>query len=147
MDDYEIRRLDWPAARDDAYAVRHEVFVEEQGVPEAIELDGEDPQAAHLVAYDSGGSPVGTARVRVLEDGTAKAERLAVRAAHREQGVGRRLMARLEDIAREHGCSRVRLHGQTRVEEFYASVGYEPVSDEFEEAGIPHVEMVKTLDG
>lgn len=145
MTDYEIRRLDWEAAKDDAYAVRHEVFVEEQDVPEDMELDGDDASADHLVAYDEAGTPVGTARLRVVEDQIGKAERLAVRTEHRGTGLGRRLMEQLETASRERDCSRIRLHSQTRVEEFYAALGYETVSDVFDEAGIPHVEMVKEL--
>jgi predicted GNAT family N-acyltransferase len=51
-----------------------------------------------------------------------------------------------EDAAREDGATEAVLHGQRRVEGFYTSIGYETVSDEFEEAGIPHVEMRKNLD-
>ena len=145
MTDYEIRRLDWETAKDDAYAVRHAVFVDEQDVPEDIELDGEDGVSTHFVAYDEDGRPVGTARLRIVDENTGKAERLAVRADHRGEGLGRRLMDRLEAVARDEGCSQVRLHSQTQVEEFYASLGYETVSDVFDEAGIPHVEMEKEL--
>ncbi len=146
MPDYEIRRLEWETARNDAYTVRQEVFVQEQDVPEEVELDGEDGDAIHLVAYD-GELPVGTARLRTVDGATGKAERLAVRADHRGEGLGRRLMERLEDIAREQDCARIHLHAQTRVEGFYDSLGYETVSDVFEEAGIPHIKMKKELDG
>jgi predicted GNAT family N-acyltransferase len=146
MTEYEVRRLDWDAAFDDAYDVRREVFIDEQDVPEEIELDGKDADAIHFVAYDSDDTPVGTARLRVVDDATGKAERVAVRAANRGHGLGEQLMKDLEREAEDRGCSRILLHAQTRVEGFYSGLGYETISDVFEEAGIPHVEMVKELD-
>lgn len=146
MSDYEVRRLDWDEAFDDAYDVRRDVFIDEQDVPEEMELDGDDEDAIHFVAYDDG-HPVGTARLRLVDEDTGKAERVSVRKEYRKEGLGRLLMEALEDEARQRGCSEIHLHGQTQVEDFYAALGYRTVSDVFEEAGIPHVEMVKELDG
>jgi predicted GNAT family N-acyltransferase len=144
MDDVEVRRLDEGASLGDAFDVRIDVFVEGQDVAEDLEMDGEDEDARHVVAYD-GDDPVGTARLRSLEPGLAKIERVAVRDAYRDRGVGRVLMAAIEDVAREEGHDAAVLHAQTRVEEFYRKLGYATVSDVFEEAGIPHVEMEKPI--
>lgn len=144
-DDVEIRRVAGDGdALADAHAVRLAVFVEGQGVPEEIEIDGEDDDARHLVAYD-GETPVGTARLREPDPGVAKVERVAVVESHRGRGIGRRLMYDLEDLARGEGMDEAVLHAQTAVEEFYEALGYETTSDVFEEAGIPHVEMRKAL--
>jgi predicted GNAT family N-acyltransferase len=145
MVDYEVRRVGNGATLFHAHAVRRAVFIDEQGVPEAIEMDGADDDATHFVAYDPDrGHAVGTARFRTV-DGQAKAERVAVHANHRGDGLGARLMELVETAAREAGHEEVHLHAQTRVESFYQSLGYETVSGEFEEAGIPHVAMVKQL--
>jgi predicted GNAT family N-acyltransferase len=144
MDDWDIRRVGVGAPIEDAHAVRRAVFIQGQDVPEAIEMDGQDEAAWHLVAYD-GDEPVGTARLREPDPGVAKIERLAVLESHRESGLGRRLMFEIEDLAREQGMDEAVLHAQTTVEGFYEGLGYETVSDVFEEAGIPHVEMVKGL--
>lgn len=144
MDAVDIERGSWSDLRTPATEVRRTVFVEEQGVNDSVELDGEDPDAHHVVAF-ADDTPVGTARLRIIDDDTAKAERVAVRAAYREGGIGTALMEAVEDIAREHGRTRVRLHAQTRVREFYERLDYEVVSGRFEEAGIPHVAMVKTV--
>jgi predicted GNAT family N-acyltransferase len=132
----------------DALAVRHEVFVEGQGVPEALEVDAHEHEASttHFVAYDAG-EPIGAARMRRLDDATVKAERVAVLADRRGEGWGRRLMDRLEREAAAAGATRVRLHAQTPVEAFYHRLDYRTTSEEFEEAGIPHVAMEKPLDG
>jgi len=144
---YEVRRVAGDGDLSDAHAVRRAVFIDEQDVPAEIEMDGKDGGATHFVASDvSAGTPVGVARVRFPDADTAKAERVAVLPAHREEGLGTRLMDHLEAEARDSDCSRVKLNAQTDVEGFYRNLGYETVSDEvFYEADIPHVRMVKEL--
>jgi predicted GNAT family N-acyltransferase len=137
-----------PAERDDAFAVRREVFVDEQGVDEDLEwdeYDEPDADATHFVAYDDG-DVVGAARLRRYDEGVGKVERVAVAADRREEGWGRELMRAVESVARERGFSALRLHAQTRVEAFYDALGYESVGPEFDEAGIPHVAMEKALE-
>jgi predicted GNAT family N-acyltransferase len=146
MGSYEIRRVAGDATLADAHAVRRAVFVEEQGVPAELELDGLDERASQFVAYDSGERPVGTARLRTPKEGQGKPERVAVRDSHRGEGLGERLMAAVEAAAREQGCDRLVLHAQTTVEAFYEQLGYETASGVFEEAGIPHVRMEKELE-
>jgi predicted GNAT family N-acyltransferase len=130
--------------REDAFAVRRAVFVEEQGVPEDLEIDEHDPEATHFVAYDDG-TAVGAARLRGVDDETAKVERVAVLAERRGEGWGRRLMDAVEATAREAGFDRVTLHSQTHAADFYDYLGYERHGDVFYEADIPHVEMDKPL--
>jgi len=148
------------AGRHDAFSVRRSVFVDEQGVDEAIEYDEHDEpgaDAVHFVAYDDG-DPIGAARFRPVDgldhgtddaesDRTVKVERVAVAADHRGSGWGRRLMRAVEARAREAGFERAALHAQTHVREFYERLGYEGHGAEFEEAGIPHVAMDKEFDG
>ena len=130
--------------REDAFDVRHDVFVEEQGVAEDIEYDGKDDVATHFVAYDDGAA-IGAARLREPESGVGKVERVAVREPHRGEGWGRRLMDAIEAEARDRGLETLVLHSQTRVEGFYERLDYRTTSDVFEEADIPHVEMEKDL--
>jgi predicted GNAT family N-acyltransferase len=130
------------AERADALAVRYAVFVEGQGISEDRELDGLDGGATHVVAYDEG-TPVGAARLREPEAGTGKVERVAVREDRRGEGWGRRVMATVHETARERGLTKLVLHAQTDVEGFYRRLGYRTVGETFEEAGIPHVEMVR----
>lgn len=144
MDSYGVRRIPGDGKLADAFEVRRSVFIEGQDVPESIEMDGNDEDAIHFVVVD-GDQPVGTARLRIPEPETAKPERVAVIEEYREQGVGRRLMELIEAEGREQGCARAVLHAQTHVIDFYEKLGYEVTSEEFEEAGIPHVEMEKQL--
>jgi predicted GNAT family N-acyltransferase len=140
----DVRRVDSEEEMSDALAVRREVFIEEQGVPEDLEIDGKDEEAMHFVAYDEG-DPVGAARLREYDDSTAKVERVAVVEDEREAGLGRDIMATIEEAARAAGYDTVLLHAQAPVIGFYEGLGYEITSAEFEEAGIPHREMRKSL--
>jgi len=126
-----------------AIALRHEVFVGEQGVDPAQEHDGRDEEAIHLVALHDG-ALVGTGRL--LADGdVVKLGRLAVAAAHRRRGVAARLLAEGERWAREHGSARIVLHAQSYARTLYVAAGYGAVCDTFMEAGIEHVRMERSL--
>ncbi|WP_336133538.1 GNAT family N-acetyltransferase [Natronomonas amylolytica] len=140
----DVRCVETDEELADALAVRREVFIEEQGVPEDLEIDGNDEEAIGFVAYD-GDEPVGAARLRAYDDSTAKVERVAVVERERGTGLGREIMAVVEDTARSEGYERVILHAQAPVIGFYERLGYEITSEEFEEAGIPHREMRKPL--
>lgn len=144
-DGVDVRVVDWADARSDAVAVREAVFVEEQGVDSDLERDGRDPEAIHVLATD-GDEPVGTARLRPLEDGVGKVERVAVSENRRGEGIGRDLMDVLEAEAADRELEALTLHAQTHVADFYDDLGYERSSEVFEEAGIPHVEMDKRLE-
>ncbi|MEF8841720.1 MAG: GNAT family N-acetyltransferase [Haloarculaceae archaeon] len=127
-----------------ALEIRREVFIEEQDVPEELELDGKDDEATHVLAR-SDGEPVGTARLRDYGDGLAKVERVAVLEPHRGEGWGERIMDAVEAHARETGYERVHLAAQVPVVDFYERLGYECVSEVFMDAGIPHRSMEKRL--
>jgi predicted GNAT family N-acyltransferase len=156
--DVQVVRTD--DAYEDALAVRFAVFVEEQDVPEEMEVDAHEDESLHFVAYDDAGhdhgshdhspedrDPVGAARLRPLDDepDAMKVERVAVLPERRGEGIGARLMDVLEDVAHRRGHDRVTLHSQTHAAGFYDRLGYERVGEEFEEAGIPHVAMEKAL--
>jgi len=141
-DTRSVERVD---ATCEAYrAVRRDVFVDEQDVPADVEFDEHEAAATHYLGRD-GERAVAAARSREYDAATVKVERLAVRADARERGWGSRLMDAVEADARDAGYETALLHAQTHATGFYESRGYERVSDEFEEAGIPHVAMEKPL--
>lgn len=126
------------------YTIRIEVFCGEQQVSRDLEFDGLDGQCRHYLAR-IGGEAVGTARVRPVGGGTIKFERVAVRASHRHNQVGRALMERALTDARDSGVTDCLLHAQTEAAEFYLKLGFRQEGETFVEAGIPHVRMTKTL--
>jgi len=142
-----VVRADTDERLDDALGVRHDVFVGEQDVSEELEYDGHDerPATVHFVAY-GGARAVGAARLRPAREGVGKVQRVAVREADRGRGWGRRLMAAVEEAAREANYGRLELDSQTHAVPFYERLGYEVTSDEtFLDAGIPHLAMAKEL--
>jgi predicted GNAT family N-acyltransferase len=143
-DALDVRVVRTDEQYEDALDVRFEVFVEEQDVPEDLEVDEHEAEAVHFVAY-LGNDPVGAARLREKTADTAKVERVAVLREHRGEDYGREIMHAVEEVAGERGYDRVSLHAQTHAAPFYDRLDYERVGEEFEEAGIPHVRMVKPL--
>lgn len=123
--------------------IRREVFVEEQGVSPANEFDAIDEEAVHFLA-SSGGVAVGTVRLYGVE-AAGRIGRVAVVASCRGQGVGAALMGRALEEAARRGYREVVLHAQTRVEGFYAGLGFRREGEVYEEEGIVHITMRRIL--
>ncbi len=128
--------------------IRREVFVDEQKVPEADEVDGLDPLCVHFLATPHVGDPaaeaVGTARLW-QKGKTAKAQRVAVLDAMRKKGVGKELMLAIEKEARGRRYPELVLGAQLEAIPFYEALGYEVFGDEYDDAGLPHRDMKKAL--
>lgn len=142
----QVRLAEFDDDNEALRAVRFAVFVDEQNVPEEIEIDDRDAACVHVLAVDDDGGPVGTARIDL--DDSGKVGRLAVVASRRREGVATALMEALHDVACANGLDAVWCYAQLRAVPFYLHLGYEPVGDEtFFEAGIEHIRMRKTLTG
>ncbi|PLS16012.1 GNAT family N-acetyltransferase [Bacillus sp. M6-12] len=129
---------------EDAFIVRKTVFIHEQNVPEEEEIDQYENDAAHFVLYDSNNSPIGAGRFRTL-DGIGKVERICVLSDSRVKGAGRAIMDHIEEYAKEKGVQKLKLNAQTHAIPFYEKLGYDTVSEEFLDAGIPHKAMEKKI--
>jgi predicted GNAT family N-acyltransferase len=143
-----IRRVTTPAELDACLHLRRVVFIDEQGVPEHEELDDQDAHCVHFLALPDDNAPlhdaIGTARMMLLP-GKAKAQRVAVLAARRRDGVGRALMDALEAEALRCERTVVVLGAQLTAVPFYEQLGYAPEGEVFLDAGIPHRTMKKVL--
>jgi len=129
-----------------AFEIRKEVFVKEQGVPLSDEFDEYDHlhgRCEHLLVYYND-QAVGTSRIRTVDE-YGKLERICLLKDFRSLGLGKVIVLALEEIAKEQGLSKVKLHGQTHAEGFYQNLGYQTASAVFMEDGIPHVLMTKSL--
>lgn len=151
---YAVRVADDPGDREACFAVRKEVFVVEQGVPQEIEYDVHDADAVHVLAVREDGLPLGTGRLLYGEAAAAKTDgdltvgslgRLAVTQEARGLGVGAALVRAIEDAARARGLAAVDLHAQTHALGFYERLGYVAYGPEFPDAGMPHRAMRRAL--
>ena len=131
----------WEEMRQWAEPLRFAVFVTEQQVPADIELDSFDALSVHVVAFDQRGEAVGTGRL--LPDGHIG--RMAVAQSARGHGIGSAMLTALMDEARRRGHSQAILSSQTHARDFYRKHGYAVYGEEYDDAGIPHVEMRRSL--
>jgi len=136
-----IELMTWERARPEASRIRTTVFVEEQRVPQEIEMDDRDAVSLHALAILDDVA-IGTGRL--LPDGHIG--RMAVLREARARGVGGAILVRLMEEARRKGLREAVLSAQTHALRFYRRHGFEPVGPVYEEAGIPHQEMRCTLN-
>lgn len=152
---YEVRVAVGETDLAACFAVRSEVFVAEQSVPESIEYDAYDADAVHLLAVGPDGVALGTGRLlsgaaalaKTGVEGVGSLGRLAVRKSARGLGVGVALVHAIEAEAGRMGLAAVDLGAQTHAVGFYERLGYVAYGPEFQDAGIPHRSMRRPLAG
>lgn len=143
MNEIDVSVVDWlstEALRD----IRKQVFIDEQGVPEALEWDADDQSAVHFLMRAEGES-LGTARL--LNDGHIG--RVAILPAWRGKGLGERLMREVMAYAQAQGMSTLLLSAQVQAQPLYQRLGFVVDSEPYIEAGILHLAMrwqAETLD-
>jgi predicted GNAT family N-acyltransferase len=143
MNDLHIVMARWPADAERLMRIRRQVFIEEQGVPEHLEWDGADAEAAHFIAEDAKGQVVATARL--LANGHVG--RMAVLPQWRRRGVASALLRAVMRLAKTRGMQSLKLNAQSQVVGLYEKHGFRVQGGEFLEAGIPHRTMTRSLDG
>ena len=114
-----VELLTWEQAEAVAAPIRFAIFMQEKHAA-GIEIDEHDKECLHAVAYDDGGTAIGTARL--MPDG--QIGRMAVVKEWRRRGVGGELLEALIGEARKRGLSEVRLSAPLQALEFYRSQGF-----------------------
>jgi predicted GNAT family N-acyltransferase len=140
----DILLVDWVKASKEAFFIRKTVFIDEQRVPEELELDADDLQAIHVLAKIDGLS-VGTARLVAISKDQAQIGRMAVLDQYRGQGIGRQILEKLIQFAQEKDFTGLFLHSQVNAIPFYEKMGFKADGDIYDEAGIPHRNMMLVL--
>ncbi|HSI96625.1 MAG: GNAT family N-acetyltransferase [Methylophilaceae bacterium] len=135
-----VNIVSWKDAGSALADIRRHVFIEEQSVPESLEWDGMDDDAVHVLALDATHA-IGCARM--LSGG--RIGRMAVLPEWRGRGVGRAMLETLIALSREQGLAHVSLSAQTHAIPFYAKSGFKVCSEIYDDAGIPHRDMVLAL--
>jgi YbgC/YbaW family acyl-CoA thioester hydrolase len=132
----------WDVAKDKASALRHSVFVDEQGVDAGVVWDADDALALHGLLLNAWDAPVACGRLTQHAPGVGRIGRMAVDRVLRGSHLGQELAVLLVEQSRARGDHSVLLHAQCSAVPFWQSLGFLTQGDVFQEAGIDHVEMV-----
>jgi len=128
--------------------IREEVFVKEKGVPREMETDADDRldgMPDHFLIQEENGTMIGTLRVRPLSETAIKIQRFCFLREYRGKGYGSAVIQALADYYRGHGVQTISADAKYTARLFYEKCGFAAVSDVFEEAGIPHIQMQMKL--
>ncbi len=132
-------------------SARSEVFVVEQRCV-YLDPDGKDTQAQHLFALDDGaqGRQQVAAYMRLLPPGVSYEEaslgRVLTGSAYRGQGLGQELLNRgLLHANKLWPDAALRIGAQAHLQKLYASAGFATVGEPYDEDGIPHIDMVRSV--
>ncbi len=135
-----LETVDFSTHSEQILSLRYRVFSLEQGVDPAIDIDGLDNDAIQILARVDE-IPVGTGRM--LSDGHIG--RIAVLADFRKSGIGKEIMLRLINTARDRELERVFLGAQVSAVPFYQKIGFSPCGENYMEANILHTPMALYL--
>jgi predicted GNAT family N-acyltransferase len=138
---YTVIETNWQTHHAQLADVRRTVFIEEQQVPETLEWDEQDATAIHLLALSLDGTAIGCARL--LPEG--RIGRMAVLPEWRGHGVGQTLLDMAIALSQEQCFEHISLSAQTHAIGFYQRAGFRPRGEIYDDAGIPHQDMVLTL--
>ncbi len=141
-----VRRIDFGSADYvDCLRLREAVL----RVPLGLTLSAQDQQGEdtqwHFGLFDTAGALLACVVAVPVAPGVFKLRQMAVRADTQGQGLGSRLLAEVETRLQEQGATQLLLHARVSAEPFYARQGYRAKSEVFEEVGIPHRRMGKSL--
>jgi YbgC/YbaW family acyl-CoA thioester hydrolase len=141
----QVHTGSWQALGAQATPLRREVFIDEQHVPESMELDEHDASALHATVTNRLGHVLATGRLLAHAPGVSRIGRMAVKKPLRGADLGQRVLRALMQQAKARGDREVLLHAQCCAEGFYHRMGFARQGEVFEEAGIAHITMVCAL--
>lgn len=137
---FSVKQGSWDQLQQDAKLIRELVFISEQNIPEQDEWDDQDAISQHFVVYDHN-QPIATARLLANNS----VGRVAVLKAYRGQGIGRLIMLEIIAYAQAQKRPSLQLSSQVHAISFYEKLGFSIQGDEYDECGIPHIEVVMPI--
>ncbi|MEK4228512.1 GNAT family N-acetyltransferase [Solibacillus sp. FSL H8-0538] len=141
---FEVKLVQNEEDRGRAFDVRMKVFVEEQGIPQHLEIDEHDQTSIHFIV-NNGDQTIAASRLREIAPKVGKVERVCVLESSRGKRLGALIMEAVEKYAVENNWEMLKLHAQNYAVPFYEKLGYVVTSPEFMDAGIPHRAMEKQI--
>ncbi|ERP96142.1 GNAT family acetyltransferase [Acinetobacter sp. COS3] len=137
---FSVKYGSWDQLQQDAKLIRELVFISEQNITEQDEWDDQDAISQHFVVYEQK-QPIATARLLVNNS----VGRVAVLKTYRGQGIGRLIMLEIIAYAQAQKRPSLQLSSQVHAISFYEKLGFSIQGDEYDECGIPHIEMVMPI--
>ncbi len=124
-------------------ALRNEIFIVEQECP-YLDCDDKDLNSYHLFLKENGEV---VAYLRILEKGISYDEisigRVAVKKNYRGKGISRKMMLKaIEFVENNLNEDTIKIQAQAYLLNFYSSLGFKAVSQEYLEDNIPHIDML-----
>nr|WP_263313782.1 GNAT family N-acetyltransferase [Mammaliicoccus sp. Marseille-Q6498] len=135
-----IKIVETEKEKQDAFAIRKKVFVEEQGVSIEAEIDEFEEVSKHIILYHEQ-EPAAVGRYRTYKNRFAKVERVAVLKPFRSYGYGKDIMNFINSNAKTDGYKGTVLNAQSHAKSFYEKLGFVAEGEEFLEENIPHYFM------
>lgn len=139
--DFHLQIVNWQSHEPELRDIRTQVFIQEQKVPVQLEWDEEDKTCIHILVSNKVGKAVATGRI--LNNG--QIGRMAVVKAYRRQGIGKLILKTLLKQAHLLNLESVFLNAQIDAVEFYKPFGFSETGSRFNDAGIQHIRMIKTM--
>lgn len=138
---YKIKAFNDLSLRElyDILKLRNAVFIVEQNCPYQ-DIDDKDEDAQHMIIYERQ-ELIGY--LRILTIPYPAIGRVIVHPSHRKRRLAETMMKEaMEYLTRKLKKGSIKLQAQTYLLGFYEKLGFKPVSEEYLEDGIPHVDMV-----
>ena len=128
IEEYIMYQIRSPKTREEFkayYDLRYKVLREPWGLPRGSEKDDYEPISQHfMVEDDKTGSIVGCAKLFEKEPGVAWISHLSVAAPQQKKGVGKMLMAYMEDLAKKEGYKRIGCLSRLNTTAYFEKAGY-----------------------
>lgn len=125
--------------------LRSEVLREPLGLKFAEEDLKKDTSDCLIGYFAEDGGIVGCCILSKVNDNTLQLRQMAVDTRYQRNNIGSELLAYVEVKALKEGFRYLYLHARKVAVGFYTRNGYMLESDEFEEVGVPHFEMLKMI--
>jgi len=138
---FTVRRASWTNDATAIQAVRHEVFILEQKVPEDLESDEYDTSSVYVLAETNDGQAIGCARLQR----NGKVTRIAVVEKWRRRGVGSEMLKELISMATDQQHKSLYMHAQLQAKALYETLEFKVSGEVFLEAGIEHIKMTRDI--
>ncbi|MGF1911401.1 GNAT family N-acetyltransferase [Vibrio kasasachensis] len=107
-----------------AQAIRYQVFMIEQKIPEELEIDGFDETSTHALVIEQG-KAVATARLTIKDDNSSVLARVAVIEPYRGMGIASKMVKSLMEYAKNAGVSSIKIHAHGYLQNYYEKFGFE----------------------